>query len=175
MAEFTDDIWAGLVREEGSQYTNRPNDKGGPTKYGITLATLKRLKLDIDANGIIDAEDVKKITDPKARQIALAEYWQKFRCHEITDALVAARYFSIAYNSPLLAGLSLQRACRACGVPVAEDGAVGSQTIAAVNQIYAPTLLAAFRSECAGFYRLLAALDKTQEANLPGWLNRAYR
>ena len=34
-----DDIIDGIIRREGSTYTNDPADPGGPTKYGITLAT----------------------------------------------------------------------------------------------------------------------------------------
>lgn len=30
----------GLIEREGSEYTNDPNDSGGPTKYGITIADL---------------------------------------------------------------------------------------------------------------------------------------
>jgi len=47
---------------EGSQYTNDPDDPGGPTKWGITLGLLKTLKYDKLNDGIIDERDVKALT-----------------------------------------------------------------------------------------------------------------
>ena len=35
-------------------------------------------------------------------------------------------------------------------------------------------LMAALRSEAAGYYRILAALDHRDEQFIRGWLNRAY-
>jgi len=37
-----DDIIANIIREEGIVYTDDPEDKGGPTKFGITLETLQQ-------------------------------------------------------------------------------------------------------------------------------------
>lgn len=39
-----DSIIAGVIDRESAQYTNDPNDSGGPTKYGITQRTLARFR-----------------------------------------------------------------------------------------------------------------------------------
>jgi lysozyme family protein len=39
-----DAIIDGVVARESDQYTNDPNDSGGPTKYGITQRTLSRFR-----------------------------------------------------------------------------------------------------------------------------------
>ncbi len=51
------------------------------------------------------------------------------------------------------AHILLQRALRSTGNFVKEDGHLGEITLAAINTANAPALLAAFRSEIAGFYR----------------------
>ena len=42
-----------IVQREGG-YVFHPNDPGGATKYGVTLATLRQLGLDINGDQIID-------------------------------------------------------------------------------------------------------------------------
>ena len=46
-----------IVAREGG-YVNDPDDPGGPTKHGVTLGTLRRLGLDLDGDGDVDAPRV---------------------------------------------------------------------------------------------------------------------
>jgi lysozyme family protein len=60
-----EDIISGVIqREGGGKYTNNPADKGGPTKFGITLATLQRWR-----KRPVTAADVEALTESEARQI----------------------------------------------------------------------------------------------------------
>jgi len=56
-----DGIIAGIIDREGEAYTNDPADLGGPTKYGITLATLARAR-----GAPVTAIDVEKLTRNEA-------------------------------------------------------------------------------------------------------------
>lgn len=58
-----------LLRDEGG-YTNNPNDKGGPTNFGITIADYKKY---INPNGT--ALDVKNMTVDQAKSIYKTKYW----------------------------------------------------------------------------------------------------
>lgn len=58
-----------LLRDEGG-YTNNPNDKGGPTNFGITIADYKKY---INPNGT--AIDVKNMTVDQAKSIYKTKYW----------------------------------------------------------------------------------------------------
>lgn len=59
--------------------------------------------------------------------------------------------------------------------PVAEDGELGTETTLAANSFLDyPALLAALRSEAAGYFRLTAARQAKTKTFLEGWLNRAY-
>ena len=54
------DIAAEIVAREGG-YVNDPDDPGGPTKYGVTIHTMRRLGLDLTGDGTIDAADVQLV------------------------------------------------------------------------------------------------------------------
>lgn len=58
-----------LLRDEGG-YTNNPNDKGGPTNFGITITDYKKY---INPQGT--AIDVKNMTVDQAKSIYKTKYW----------------------------------------------------------------------------------------------------
>jgi len=68
-----------ILRREGG-YVNNPNDKGGPTKYGITLGTLAGTGRwgDFDKDGDVDAEDVKIMSIQDAKALYLKQYVEPF-------------------------------------------------------------------------------------------------
>lgn len=62
-------IGEAIAREGGAKYTNNPADRGGPTKYGVTLETLRRYRrMDVSP------ADVAALTEEEARQIYRANY-----------------------------------------------------------------------------------------------------
>jgi lysozyme family protein len=88
--------------------------------------------------------------------------------------------FDLAVNiGPAHAVRCLQRALRACGRRLTEDGALGRATVLAAAGANQLALAAALRAEAAGYYRARAALERGRRAGgdrefLDGWLNRAY-
>ena len=68
----------------------------------------------------------------------------------------------------------VQRALRAAGRAVAEDGKLGPATVAAATALSADSVLPALREAFAGHYRLIAARNAAQARFLTGWLRRAY-
>jgi hypothetical protein len=73
----------------------------------------------------------------------------------------------------------LQRALRACASPTVEDGDLGDVTVVAATRANGSALLAALKSEAAGYYRATAgAARKGADGKaefLDGWLRRAYQ
>lgn len=70
-----------VLKSEGG-YTNNPNDKGGPTNYGITL---KDYRLYINKAGT--ADDVKDMTLAQAKVIYKTKYWDSQNCNELASGV----------------------------------------------------------------------------------------
>lgn len=165
-------------------YSNDPNDPGGPTKYGISLRAAKamgdlngdgRLDLDIDGDGDVDIDDIRALTADQAIRLYKLAYWDPYPYARLSKML-AVKVFDLAINmGPKQAHILLQRALRsAAGRALLEDGIIGQNTIKAASEAYTPAVLAALRSEAAGFYRGLASARPASQKYLKGWLNRAY-
>lgn len=56
-------------------YVDHPQDPGGATNMGITIHTMRALKLDLDNDGDIDKDDVKLVTKGIATEIYDDMYW----------------------------------------------------------------------------------------------------
>jgi lysozyme family protein len=150
-----------LMRHEGG-YSNNPADAGGETKYGISKRSYPHL-------------DIKKLTQDQARQIYFCDFWLKGKCEQIEDGSVVIKFFDLCVNMGIAQAVKLiQRALRAAGVSVTEDGIIGSATLKAINNADSTDLLAALKSEAAGYYRTIANINPSQQRFITGWLNRAY-
>lgn len=141
-----------VLADEGS-YTVGIGDSGGPTKFGISQRQYPEL-------------EIVNLTCAQAAAIYYRDWWLRFDFGALPEA-IGAKLFNLAINmGPRAATLCLQRALRACGNAVGEDGALGAQTRSVASRVDTGALLAALCSEAAGHYR--------QRRFLRGWLNRAY-
>ena len=151
-----------MLSNEGG-YVFDKNDPGGETKYGISKKSYPSL-------------NIKALTLSEAKKIYYCDYWLKGNFDKISDQIVATQVFDLSVNLGIRAStIVLQRALRSCDKLVAEDGLIGSETLSAVSNSDPNILLAAIKSEAAGYYRLIATKNQNQKKFLNGWLNRAYR
>jgi lysozyme family protein len=156
--EIIDDI---LSREGG--FVDHPVDKGGPTKFGITLATLKDWR-----NAPTTVEHVKSMTEVEAREIYRQRYLVDPGLHKIQDPQVRALAVDCAVNhGPRNAVKMLQEAAH-----VFADGSFGRQTEAAVNRMDAKALYRRLCAERAKFYGRIITRDPSQAVFASGWMHR---
>lgn len=151
-----------VLKNEGG-YVNNSSDPGGETKYGISQRSYPNL-------------NIRQLSLKDAEKIYFCDYWLKGKFEQIPDENVATQLFDLSVNLGIRAStIVLQRALRSVGINVVEDGLLGSQTLSGVIFSKPSNLLAAIKSEAAGYYRLIAAKNPRQQKFLNGWLNRAYR
>ena len=154
-----------VLSNEGG-YSSNPSDPGGATKFGISARQYPSL-------------NIAALTREAAIKIYWRDWWLKFGFPRLPTA-AASKTFDLAVNmGPTHAIKSLQRALRACGQKVPEDGILGAATAQAATRADSSALISALRSEAAAYYRVNAALSRGKRTNndkefLEGWLNRAY-
>jgi len=180
------DVFAEALRRtlyhEGG-YSNDPHDPGGATKFGVSLRFLKGLgKLgDIDHDGDVDQDDVLAVAnDPTAlSKLYYDNFWVPSGCPRIYSDLLQIKLFDTAVNAgPKRAQMFLQHAYNllpAIGSTIAEDGVLGTFSIAAINgRINVDSvMLTHYRGIQSDFYSALIKNDTTLSAFSLGWVRRA--
>jgi lysozyme family protein len=113
---------ASVLRHEGG-YVNHPNDPGGPTNRGITLATFRKwVKKDGSAN------DLKRITDEQVAKIYRSVYWNGIKGDDLPGGIDYAVLDFAVNSGPTRAAKALQAV-----LGVEQDGAIGPVTLAAAR------------------------------------------
>lgn len=165
-------IW----REGGYKYTNNKNDRGGATYAGMTQKT---------ATGLGYKGDISKATDDEIIELYHRGFWLHCKCDEIAQVSeqLAVWVFDFAVNSSpaaaiaplqgLLNSLNDRERLYADFEPAAN---VGPKTLAALRA-YAKArdikvLAYSYNGLRIAFLYNIARADKSQEANIYGWLHR---
>lgn len=173
MASFDLAIDKTLEREGRDEYSDNPNDAGGPTKYGISL----RFYLDA-VDGEATAEVIKNLTEDNAKAIYKKHFWLKASCDKIQNQPIANKIFDLAVNMGVKQAIKIaQRAVYAqfgydC---MDDDGVIGVVSLSKINspQLDRMAYLCSIKCEAAGIYRIL--IGKGNNAVFEkGWLRRAY-
>lgn len=170
-----------IVAREGG-FVNDPADPGGPTNYGVTLPTLRRLGIDLTGDGTVDVADIRKLTKPQAVEIFLEHYFKRPGVAALPEALQAS-VFDMYVNAGSNAVKVLQRLLGKMGFPCDPDGAIGPQTIrtAHLAQEAAPYHFAdAYAIERRNYYYALAdarpasrKFARRRDGGKGGWITRA--
>jgi len=158
-----DHIIDAILVREGSTYTHRPNDRGGPTRYGITQRTLA------DYRGRpVGADDVHALTEVEARDIYRYVYAIRPGLSRIVSPELQDLAIDCAVNhGPSRAVRMLQSAAGALA-----DGVFGDATDRAVNRGNQDII---YRRLCASRVRLYGEIiraDQSQAEFAAGWLSR---
>ena len=129
-----------LISHEGG-YVNNPADPGGETKFGVS----KRAYPNVDIAGL---------TLEAAKSIYKTDYWDRAQCDSLPPTL-AYLIFDAAVNSGI--GQSIRFLQRSLGV--ADDGAMGPLTVAAVSRVDVESVCARFLGQRLEFMTRLSTWD----------------
>ena len=170
-AERIERVIDAIIRREGRRFTNRPADRGGPTKFGITWPTLRAWRrkhggfIPTSKDGIIEA--MRSLREAEARAIYRDEYISRPGFDRIRDdELFALVVDTGVLHGPRRAARWLQR-----GVGTVEDGIVGPNTLRAATRRPRDARKAILKARFASYGRTVRR-DPTQLANINGWIAR---
>jgi len=152
-----------MIEREGG-YVNHPNDRGGPTKYGITEATLDRFQTE---NHDMLFNSVKDITRSYAKAIYRQDYYLKPRLNELADDGLRA----LMFDSCVLhgRGTAIRWLQKACGAKM--DGRIGPKTLQSIED-FRETVYPNVLAQRIKFITNIVIRDKSQLKFLSGWMNR---
>jgi lysozyme family protein len=177
VTDFADEI---IAREGG--FVDDPDDPGGATNFGVTIHTMRRLGLDLDRDGDVDAADVRRLTKRQARDIFVDHYFRRPGIGRLPGALQPS-VFDMYVNAGANAVRILQRLLADFGHPVAADGVIGPQTVAAAEAAFAAApahLPCAYGIARRNYYYALAdrrpasrKYARRRDGGKGGWILRA--
>lgn len=173
-----DDIFSAILDKEGG-YVNNPNDRGGPTNWGITQSVAR-------AHGYIG--DMRNLARDKALDILDADYWTgpRFDAVSVFSPAIAAKLCDIGVNmGPAVAVKFFQRSLNAFNnqgtlyPDVLVDGMIGGRTINAFRGLLTvrgdagvKVMLKALNSLQGARYIELSEQRAANEAFTFGWFER---
>ena len=171
MAVSVQHIIKEIIRREGG-YVNHPNDRGGPTKYGVTHRTLSRyLKREASI------EDVKHMTEETAYEIYERDYYEGPRINTLPAPLRSIVTDASVLYGPRRAIKFAQQIVNEAGFgPCTVDGILGPNTRKQIKAAHAKMgkfLINAYVEERIEFCERIVANNPSQSVFLKGWTNRA--
>lgn len=150
-------------------YVNDPADRGGPTRYGISLRFYKET-----VDQYASEEDIRDLSLERAKRLYWIHFWDKIDLVRLDSQPVANRVFALAVHSGLKPAIRvLQRAVNQSGYNLEEDGVLGPKTVNATNSVSPRQLLPDLRHETWKLYREIMVRRPVLEKFLLGWRRRA--
>lgn len=155
-----------MVAEGWPKFTDKPNDRGGPTKGGITLGALTTF---LGRQATVD--ELKALPEATARQIYEQNYIVRPGFALIDDERVVAYLVDIGVTSGQKRAIRyLQRV-----VGAADDGNLGPKTAAMANIWDPRRLLGRLVAYRAIKMAALVQEDPSQLEWIEGWITRAVK
>jgi lysozyme family protein len=161
-------------------FVDNPNDAGGATNFGLSLRFMQRLSDtdkdgyadgDIDRDGDVDIDDIKKLTLPNVHRILKAYFWDTLPVNEASVPLsIKWKLFDISVNcSPVQAIKMLQRALK-----VEADGVFGIKSWESLHTLSTDTVLAGLAEQQMKHYSACVVNRPANLTFLRGWTERAF-
>lgn len=150
--------WLALILKHEGGYVDHPEDPGGATMKGITLATFSAFK-----GKPMSKDELRAISDADVTAIYKDQYWDALNCDDLKPG-VDLLAFDMAVNKGVRRAVRLMQR----GAGATEDGVLGPKSMSAINAMDADTLIAKVSEERRDFYKSL----KTFATFGRGWLRR---
>lgn len=150
--------WLALILKHEGGYVDHPEDPGGATMKGITLATFSAFK-----GKSMSKDELRAISDADVNTIYKDQYWDALNCDDLKSG-VDLLAFDMAVNKGVRRAVRLMQR----GAGAVEDGVLGPKSMAAINAADPADLIAKVSEARRDFYKSL----KTFPTFGRGWLRR---
>lgn len=154
-----------ILKWEGG-FVNDPDDLGGATNMGVTLATYMQYCRK-KGYPVPTVDRLKRMSEREWAEILKTMYWDRWKADQIINQSVANILVDWVWASGIH---GIKRPQKILGVDV--DGIVGVQTIAAVNARDGKDLFYAIKSDRVNFIDEICKARPANEKFRRGWLNR---
>ena len=167
MANFSAHIEPLVETEGGYRLVNIAGDRGGRTYAGISERSNPKWEgWDLITDGASLGHMIKVV-----HRRYKDDYWDPVRGNEIDNEDVAELLFSASVlSSPRRAIILAQQS-----VEVTVDGAIGPNTVKAINDCDPDIFEARFALARINRYREICNRNRSQSKFLLGWLNRVFK
>ena len=161
-----------ILKREGG-FADHPADRGGPTKFGVTLKTLGSWR-----GEPVDANDIRSLKVEEAREIFRTLYYSQPKIDQLPP-LIQPLVFDMSINhGPGTAVKLLQQVLNDNGQHCRIDGGIGDETLgcaqAAVGNLgLGEKIIKGLVERRIGLYQSIVERDASQRVFLEGWLQRA--
>lgn len=164
--KFEEDVLNDIFRREGRTFTDDPVDRGGATKFGVTLGAYRRWLGDHTAT----ASMLSGIDEDIARQIFIQDYFHGHGFSQIEDDVLYTMVLdsSVLFGPPR-AGLLLQKS-----VGAELDGVVGPKTAGKANQFNRVAARVNFIQQRVLYHIRRVKQAPDQIRFVLGWAKRAF-
>lgn len=159
---MVDSIIYDVIKREGG-FVNHIADKGGATKYGITIKTLS----DWRKKELIP-DDVNKLTVEEAAEIYQELYINRPRINLIPDEKLRALVFDTGVHSGTATAVKLLQQC----IGAKPDGVLGPVTLGIVKAFKPQEIRERFLNARLAYLNNIIARNPSQIAFEKGWHNR---
>ena len=146
-----------LLKHEGG-FVDHPKDPGGMTNLGVTKAVYE----DVLGREVTEQE-MRALTEEDVKPVYKKLYWDRCWGDELPSGVDWAVFDWAVNSGPSRAAKALQRAVNA-----KPDGAIGPNTLEAVEAVDPRDIIEQLAEERELFYRALSTFDTFGK----GWLRR---
>ena len=154
-----------VAKWEGG-FVDDPHDRGGVTKWGISLRMLIGRALDLNGDGVVNRRDIRDMTPEQAREIYKRDYWIASACPRLPPALALPMYDCAVNQGVRRASRILQ-----ASVGAKADGIIGPRTLAAVDRKWRASPTGLLSEYCARRARHYSSLSQIVRYGLR-WFRR---
>lgn len=163
-----DQAFSYTLFNEGMEFTDRPTDSGGPTRYGITLKVYNYYMREQN-----DSTVLKNMTLDQAKSFYEQFFWNGLGLDKIISPYRAMAMFDVCVNLGPRYGIKFAQMAEGVSPP---DGILGPISIQKINSgsISEFEFIYEFIINAMRRYVDIVTKNPNQIVNLAGWFNRAY-